>query len=784
MGACSSVPENDAEVAVKPKMRDEKEMENLLKSIPLLTRMGPEGRKRISNALEEEQYEKGDVIIKEGDLADKFYIIKEGKCLVLVQNQIKCELTDGEFFGEAGFVNKNSQSRRNATIKAASHVKLFTLTRDEFHKTFDEKQIRRFFPKRQAVAAASGKAAAQTTISKPADAVTAKTAADEKMIAQALKSNPLMKTILAEPEDPETISEAKVRELVAEMWKISVGVGKDIIKEGDKGDNFYIVISGMMSVYKADADGKGEKQVAKRGPGQSFGEIALMYNCARKATVRCTEAAELWAIDRYTFKRITTNANEKMLNEYASFLSKVRGFDQLTKYEHSRIAEALEEVKFDKSEVIIREGDKGDSFFILKHGHVVATKVIEGKDKEVMDYTKPGSYFGERAIIKDESRAATCTAVEKTTCLMLKRDVFELLLGPLRDLMNRDADQKYNLADKKGVKDDDDDDYQRVRTNFKGPRDFETIGILGKGSFGSVKLVTAEVDGQKKRFALKAVGKERVFSLGQQEHIMNERNIMLRIHHPFIVVLYQTFQDKDYLYFLLEPSLGGELFSVLRDKSYFKQDEARFFAASVVSVFEYLHSKDIIYRDLKPENLLLDERGYLKVTDFGFAKEVKDRTWTLCGTPDYLAPEIISSRSHGKGVDWWTLGILCYEMLVSYPPFYDQDPMKVYAKIMLAKLKFPKGFNKNAESLIRELLKPKPSSRLGVTAGGASKVKAHPWFKEFSFEALLARKVHAPIVQAVDTRDPLMNFEEYDNFSDPEEYRGDNKDFALFDSSM
>jgi len=562
--------------------------------------------------------------------------------------------------------------------------------------------------------------------------------------------------------------------IIDEMWKMSVRKGKDIIKEGSKGDNFYIIISGRMGIYREGSP----QMLSERGPGQSFGEIALMYNCARKATVRCEEDAELWAIDRYTFKRISTNASAQMLTEYEKFLSKVSGFDQLTKFERSRIAEALEEVKFSPGDVIIKEGDNGDSFFILKSGHVVASKVLDGSQKDVMQYKTPGQYFGERAIVKDEKRAATCTATARTVCLMLKRDVFELLLGPLKDLMERTGDEKYRAANRNSTTKFADDG-ANIRTHFKGPNDFKTVGILGRGSFGSVKLVVAGG----KQYALKAVGKERVENLGQQEHILNERNIMLNIHHPFIVILYQTFQDRDYLYFLLEPSLGGELFSVLREKSFFKQDEARFFAASVVSVFEYLHSKDIIYRDLKPENLLLDGRGYLKVTDFGFAKEVKDRTWTLCGTPDYLAPEIISSRSHGKGVDWWTLGILCYEMLVSYPPFYDQDPMKVYAKIMLAKLKFPKGFNKDAESLIRELLRPKPSSRLGVTAGGASKVKSHAWFSDFSFEELLAGKVKAPIVQAVDTKNPLQNFEEYEEFSETEFYKGDNKDFIAFDSS-
>jgi len=768
------VPADNEDVGVtnKPKKKvDEKHVERLLEKIPLLVRMSEGDRRKIVEALQEESFKTGDFIIQQGDIADKFYLIKEGKAKVLVDGEVVGEVQDGEYFGEQGFVNSKG-SRRNASIKAeGGPVLVYSLSREGFHKIFDKEQIHRLFPKRgprQAISGITGNATQQKKISKPADAQTEKTDEDKQLIAKALAENPLMKTIL---------DDDQVQMIITEMWKRGCAKGEDIIVEGDKGDYFYIVISGEMGVYKKSDSGDGKnkvsKKIATRTSGQSFGEIALMYNCARKATVTCEAHAELWTIDRYTFKRICTNASAQKLSEYEKFLSKVPKISRLTKFERSRIADVLEEVKFKKGQIIIKEGDFGDSFYILHSGRVLVTKTIDGKQKDVAEYKLPGGYFGERAIVRDDKRAATCTAIEPSVCLMLKRDVFELLLGPLHELMERD-EEKYKQADRKGIAEGDSaggDDGALIRTHFKGVADFHVVGILGKGSFGSVKLV--EANG--KRYALKAVGKERVFSLGQQEHIMNERNIMLHIHHPFIVDLYQTFQDHDYLYFLLEPSLGGELFSVLREKQYFKQEEARFFAASVVLVFEYLHSKDIIYRDLKPENLLLDNMGYLKVTDFGFAKEVKDRTWTLCGTPDYLAPEIIGSRSHGKGVDWWTLGILIYEMLVSYPPFYHPDPMKVYSKIMACRVKYPNGFNKNARSLIDAILKQRPSQRLGVVQGGASKVKAHPWFKGFKWDALIARKVQAPIVQPVNNRDPLMNFEEYDNYSETEPYNGDNK---------
>jgi len=189
----------------------------------------------------------------------------------------------------------------------------------------------------------------------------------------------------------------------------------------------------------------------------------------------------------------------------------------------------------------------------------------------------------------------------------------------------------------------------------------------GTGTFGRVLLVRLRQRERQTHFAMKVLRKTDVVRLRQVEHVNAERFILARIRHPFIVDLYATFQDHLNIYMLLSYVPGGELFSHIRRAQRFSADVTRFYLAIIVLALRYLHSFNIIYRDLKPENLLLDSRGYLKIADFGFAKVVDDRTWTLCGTPEYLAPEIIQSDGHGKAVDWWACGILCYEMLVGYP---------------------------------------------------------------------------------------------------------------------
>jgi len=289
--------------------------------------------------------------------------------------------------------------------------------------------------------------------------------------------------------------------------------------------------------------------------------------------------------------------------------------------------------------------------------------------------------------------------------------------------------------------------------------DFNMKETLGTGTFGRVRLSEHKSSGA--YYAIKCLKKSEILRMKQVEHILCEASILSAVKHPFIVNLLKTFQDERRLYIVLEYVVGGEVFSHLRKAGRFPNDVGKFYAAEIILAFEHLHSSDIVYRDLKPENLLLDNGGHVKITDFGFAKKVPERTFTLCGTPEYLAPEIIQSKGHGKAVDWWALGILIYEMLVGYPPFFDEAPFRIYEKILEGKVQFPKWVDSRGKDLIKGLLALDHTKRLGTLKHGVQDIKKHKWFKGVDWDVVVSRKIPAPISVKVNSAGDSRYFDRY-----------------------
>ena len=271
---------------------------------------------------------------------------------------------------------------------------------------------------------------------------------------------------------------------------------------------------------------------------------------------------------------------------------------------------------------------------------------------------------------------------------------------------------------------------------------YSNMGILGEGGFGTVCLMKSTADGS--TIALKKMKKKQIIEQKQVDHIKNEVYILNAVRHPFIVTMAGITQNPKFMMIGMEYVKGNEMFNYLRQINKVALPQAIFYAGQIVLMLEYLHTNKIIYRDLKPENVMIDQDGYLKLTDFGFAKRLEGRTYTFCGTTEYLAPEIILNKGHSYSVDWWALGVLIYEMLVGVDPFNAPDPMVTYDNIVKHKLKIPSSVPGPAKSLVERLLEPDLDKRFGNLLNGFADVKNHAFFDSIKLDELLAKKIAAP----------------------------------------
>lgn len=578
------------------------------------------------------------------------------------------------------------------------------------------------------------------------------------------RSKQLIKDAINENDFLKNLESAQVREIVDCMYPKSYNKSDVIVQEGDIGHALYVIAEGRLEVTK-DSEVLGEMS-----GGTVFGELAILYNCKRTATVKAIDGAKLWIIDRSVFQMIMMRTGMMRQAEHIAFLKSVPLLKNLSDQEFGKLGDVLEEDYYHGDDFIIREGERGDTFYIINKGSVIVTQRVAGYDEpQEIRRLQRGDYFGEKALLSEDRRTANVIAeIPGVECLVVERTAFKALIGNLDELRKKDYGDvergatRYRCSVKlEGSCNDE----RKISKQFEDLTldELEVIATLGMGGFGRVEMVQNVKD--KRTYALKCLKKKHIVDTRQQEHIYSEKKIMAQTNSPFICKLYRTFKDRKYVYMLLEVCLGGELWTILRDRGFFDDSTARFFVACVVEAFEYLHSRGIVYRDLKPENLLLDNDGYVKLVDFGFAKRIGfgRKTWTFCGTPEYVAPEIILNKGHDLSADCWSLGILIFELLTGSPPFYGSDPMKTYNVILrgIDVIEFPKKIGRNPQNLIRRLCKESPTERLGYQKDGLTDVKKHKWFQGFHWQGLLERNLEPPIKPKVKSLTDYSNFDHY-----------------------
>jgi len=561
-------------------------------------------------------------------------------------------------------------------------------------------------------------------------------------------------------------SSEELTELVQVFAPSEATAGCTIIREGDEGDAFYYMEKGTIDVYV------GDEYKSTLYSGASFGEIALLYNCPRSATLRSRNFCKLWSISRTAFRAITSQFKQRRMEATCEFLRKVKIKDKflsdvLSESELNTLALATINESYEAGHTIVREGDPGDVFYMIESGSVDVYKKEKG-DFPVATLTS-GHFFGELALLSTLVRTASCVAKSDVICHILMRDDFNLLLGDLQSLMDI-ADYRTNEDEPSQPKSD------LTLSPQVNLSDLDLLQTLGIGAFGRVRLAKLKhpVPGIKNHdghFALKCISKQCLQENGLDSHIQNEKVIMSELDHPFINRYYCDMEDDKYIYFLLEALPGGELCKRLHAEKVFAEPWGQFYSASVLFAFCHMHSKKIAYRDLKPENLVMDHIGYVKVVDFGLAKVIiGGKTWTLCGTPAYLAPEIVLNDGHDWSVDYWALGVFLFEMTSGKEPFAAKNPMEVYKKIVSGHVEIPPNFSSPLTDLIRKLLNTSKSKRLGRTMGGGGAVMQHNWYSDFDWDAHLEKRLEVPLqprTQEVLGEDSVASVTDSKDSSDP-----------------
>ncbi|KAM8940241.1 cGMP-dependent protein kinase 2 isoform 1-T1 [Pelodytes ibericus] len=592
-----------------------------------------------------------------------------------------------------------------------------------------------------------------------------KDSSEKKLITDALNKNQFLKRL-----DPH-----QIRDMVECMYEKTYAQGDYIIKQGEPGSHIFVLAEGKTEVFQQN------KLLTFIPVWTTFGELAILYNCTRTASVKAISNVRTWALDREVFQNIMRKTAQTRHEEHRNFLRSVSLLRNLPEDTLMKIADCLELEYYEKGDYIIREGEEGSTFYIIAKGKVKVTQSTEGyQEAQLIKTLEKGDYFGEKALISDDVRSANIIADDNVECLTMDREMFNQTVGTYEELqkylegyvsnLNLDDERRHakRLAVGQNLKAISLEMIQMkemvARFSSSSPfEDLEIITTLGVGGFGRVELV--KVKNENLTFALKCIKKKHIVENRQQEHIHSEKNILEDACSPFVVKLYRTFKDNKYVYMLLEACLGGELWSLLRDRGCFEETIAKFCIGCVTEAFEYLHRTGVMYRDLKPENLLLDSEGYVKLVDFGFAKKIfsGQKTWTFCGTPEYVAPEVILNKGHSFSVDFWSLGILLYELLTGNPPFTGPDQMMIYNLILqgIEKIEFHKRITRRSEELIRKLCRQNPAERLGNMKNGIADIKKHRWFNSLDWEGLRARRFPSPLKPELSGPTDHSHFDNY-----------------------
>ncbi|KAM4745172.1 cGMP-dependent protein kinase 1 [Anableps anableps] len=551
----------------------------------------------------------------------------------------------------------------------------------------------------------------------------------KRLIQAAFLKNDLLKNL----------DEEEIKAVTACMRRTTINQGCFVIQEGASGDQAFVLEEGKLDMTK---DGQ---KVLTFEPEDMFGEVALLYNCTHTYSVSAQTDSKLWAIDCKSYQSVLAQCGLSRLSHSVELLRSIPFFQSLPDDVISKLFDHMEETNYSDGEYVFRQGAVGDTFYIISKGQVNVTEKKPGRLEQIaLAELSERQWFGEKALWGETIRPVNVMALGEVTCLVIDRRTFRDVIEGLG------SNSPLQLQQSNESKVEPKEDPASLASSTLG--DFQIIRTLGLGEFSHVDLVQLKSN-IRCVFAMRVLKKKLILNSGQREHILRERSILMEARCSFIVRLYKTFRDAEHLYSLTEACLGGNLSRLLKEKGYLDDGSTKFYTACVAEALSFLHSRGVVYRDVKPENVVLDEQGYGKLIGSRCLKrvEVGKKTWTFCGTLGYMAPEIILSKGHSTSADLWSLGVFVFELLSGRLPFDGSDPLKILTATVygIDQIEFPKSFCKDACDFIKKLCRGKPSERLGSQRNGAKAIQKHKWFDGFNWDGLCKRKLTPPFVPKV-----------------------------------
>jgi len=596
--------------------------------------------------------------------------------------------------------------------------------------------------------------------------VGSKSVLDEQVISEALAKNANLQRLVP-------LSSEHIQQLVNIATRQELEEGKILMYEGDlNAEAFYIVGAGALEAagtepftvvkagnssyfHRAAHTGQSVETtisaptVCQVGRGHVFGEISMLHCAPRFATLKALEHTILWVVDRANFQMVQMRGAEAHAQDRVKYLEECSEISSsLPKGGKEALAGIMDTMRLLSGEVLLTEGECGSALYILYEGEVLVTSSSQ-PDSTLTAMPSAGTYhcFGQSALRRtDVLHPATVTITSPTaTVLVLTQHDYMLLWDEL-------------LASSKAPT------FDRLRTldspkkSFQ-PKNIETVGLVGVGSFGPVNLV--EHKKAKQTYALKVVWKGCIVKQGMTKTMVREKTVWQMPLSPFIIKLVACFNEPEYLGFLLEYAAGGDLLTVYqRSGLHGDAGAARFYAAGVTLALDCLHKMKVIHRNVRPENVLISVTGQPKITDMSLAKLVIGQTFTMCGAPNYMAPEVLAGTGHGRAVDWWCLGVLIFELMVGTSPFDSDHPMRIYWNVMrgIARVQMPEACEGIVRELICSLLSPQAIDRLPMRKGDIQNVIDHPWYTGFDWPAMRRCTVPPPWVPKLSSSTDISHF--------------------------